>query len=201
MKNNIKLKLLKSSIGLVFCLFAYCGNTYSPKPRGYFRIDFPEKEYVEYKSNYPYYFSYPKYGKVNVYMDDSCWVNINFPRFRATIHITYHKMKADLNEYVEQSRNLVYKHTIKADAISEIEYYNKENRTFGVLYDIKGNAASSVNFFLTDSTKHFFRGALYFNVTPNKDSLAPVIDFLKEDITKLIETFHWNETEINKMNQ
>lgn len=100
-------------------------------------------------------------------------------------------MSKDVNHYLEDARTMVYKHTVKADAINEKAFINKEKKVYGVLYDIKGNAASSVQFYLTDSVTHFLRGALYFNAEPNKDSLAPAIKFIHQDIERLIETFQW----------
>ena len=174
-------------------LFAACSLDFTPKPRGYFRIDLPEKEYLHYHSaDCPYFFDYPKYGKINVYNADSFWVNLDFARFNAKIHITYLRIEDDSLGHFEETRELVYKHSIKADDINETEFFNEEKKIYGILYDIKGNVASPVNFFVSDSVKHFFRGALYFNTAPNKDSLSPVIKFLREDIVKLMETMEWN---------
>jgi len=89
------------------------------------------------------------------------------------------------------ARALAYKHTLKADAITEKVFIKPEQNVYGTVYEISGNAASSLQFFLTDSTNHYLRGALYFNAEPNKDSLAPLIDFVREDIIVLIESFEW----------
>jgi len=187
-----KKKTILLFVALSTCLIA-CSYDYSPKPRAYFRIALPEHQYQKFDTEFPYKFEHPVYSKVAVYIADSAWINVDFPQFNAKIHITYHKVEGGIDRYIEQTRNLAYKHSIKADAINEREYYSPERRVFGILYDIKGNAASQVNFFLTDSTTNFFRGALYFNNKPNKDSIAPVVEFLKEDIFKLMETFHWTE--------
>ncbi len=183
---------------LIFGLFAFflssCTGDYYPKPRGYFRIDFPEKSYVLYEGNCPYSFSYPSYATISE--DDSriaqpCWINIDFPGYNGRLHISYKTVDNNLVEYLEDTRNLAFKHTVKADAIDESLFFFDEKKVYGVLYEIKGNSASALQFFLTDSNRHFFRGALYFNVQPNKDSLAPVIDYFKEDILHMIETFAW----------
>lgn len=92
---------------------------------------------------------------------------------------------------MEDSREFVYKHTVKADAIKETFYEDYDKHVYGILYDIKGDAASSVQFFITDSTKHFIRGALYFEVRPNKDSLNPVIDFIRQDVVHMFESIKW----------
>ena len=171
-----------------------CNRNYTPKPRGYFRIDFPEKKYLLFESECPYSFEFPQYGSVNPDKDSNsepCWLNIDFPKYKGRIHISYKKAANNITEYFEDSRRFVYKHTVKADAIFENIIDIDDKNVFGILYEIKGDAASSVQFCLTDSVNHFLRGALYFSVRPNKDSLAPVIDFFKEDIIHFIETFEW----------
>ncbi|MBN2213813.1 MAG: gliding motility lipoprotein GldD [Bacteroidales bacterium] len=171
-----------------------CKHNYAPKPRGYFRIDFPEKEYTYYYSDCNYMFEYPVYGKISeidISSSEPCWINIEFPQFKGKIHITYKKMKDNLASYSEDIRTIAYKHIVKADDIIEIPVRIPEKKVFGIIYEIKGNTASSLNFYLTDSTENFISGALYFNTIPNKDSLAPVISFLKTDIEHLIETLEW----------
>ncbi|NNF02658.1 MAG: gliding motility lipoprotein GldD [Bacteroidia bacterium] len=171
-----------------------CEENYFPKPRGYFRIEFPDKKYVPYDPvSCPYKFEAPEYA--NMVMDtiglrEYCWMDVNFPRYRAQLHISYKTLDGDLEKYLEDSRSLVLKHIAKADAINEIPISNS-NGVHGVIYDIKGNAASSIQFVATDSTKHFIRAALYFRCAPNKDSLAPVLDFLKPDIAHIINSMEW----------
>jgi len=178
---------------LLLLVFA-CQPSYTPKPRGFLRIDFPEREYVLFDSVCPYTFEYPSYGKIvpdTDYLTEPCWINIDFPDFNGTIHISYKEVSQNLNDFIEDSRELTYKHTIKADAIQETVYTNPALDVHGILFDIKGNAASSIQFYLTDSNVHFLRGSLYFNVEPDKDSLAPVISFFREDIIHLVESFAW----------
>ncbi len=162
----------------------------------YFRIDLPSKTYTTLDTNTCLYrFEYPLYATIEPYDTtknrNSGWLNIQFSAFKATLHITYYDIQDNLYKYTEESRSLAYKHDIKADAIREIAYIDSKNKVFGMVYEIKGNAASPVQFYLTDSIKHFIRGSLYFNVKPNKDSLAPVITFLYEDVKHLIETLRW----------
>lgn len=173
-----------------------CKRQYTPKPAGYLRIDFPEKAYQIYNSSCPFTFEYPLYGKIiadTSRIAEPCWINIEFPGFGGKIHISYKSVRNNVNVYIEDSRTLAYKHTVKADAISETLYTNDEKKVYGLLYQIKGDAASSVQFYLTDSTRHFLRGSLYFNVQPNADSLAPVIGFFMEDIMHLVETLEWKD--------
>ena len=197
-----KIFIMKKKYNLIFVLILIITTSiwsckrddFTPKPRGYFRIDLPEKKYQKYTSNYPYTFEYPtcaNISKDNHHKKEKYWININYPDINGKIYISYKNVNNNLQEMIEDSRELAYKHTIKAESINEKIFAEPEKKVYGILYDIEGNTASSVQFFLTDSTKHFLRGALYFNVEPNKDSLAPVINFVKKDIKNLIETFEW----------
>ena len=180
---------------IAFLISAYaCNETYTPKPRGYFRIEFPDKQYVPFESNAPYSFEIPSYSHMQV--DSSAnaepwWYDLKFPKMKGTIHLTYLRINNNVEKYVEDTRTLVNKHTIKADAIEPEVFEDKERKIIAVLFEIRGNAASPYQFFVTDSVNHFLKGSLYFNVYPNKDSLAPVFKFIKKDILKIIETVKW----------
>lgn len=171
-----------------------CKEKNIPKPHGYFRIDLPAKQYHLFDSAYPYSFEYPVYSKIvpdSGYNTEPYWINVKYPGYNANIHISYKMINNNLSDMTEDAHKLAYKHTIKADAINEEMYQNYEQDVYGILYDIRGNTASSVQFWLTDSTKHYLRGALYFMAEPEEDSLAPVIDFIRDDITHMIETMKW----------
>ena len=172
-----------------------CRQKHTPKPRGYYRISFPEKSYQSYSGPCPYSFEYPVYGRVVKDLErgsEPCWINIDFPSFNGKIHISYKPVLNNLNSYLEDTYALAYKHTVKAESIREQLIDNSEKKVYGIIYNIEGNTASSVQFFLTDSTRHFLRGALYFKTTIDKDSLAPIIEFFKEDVIHFIDTFEWN---------
>jgi gliding motility-associated lipoprotein GldD len=171
-------------------------STYTPKPRGYFRIDFPKKEYKVYNGDCPFTFEYPVYAQMTV--DDErnaqpCWNNLNFPQFNGKLHLTYYDFssKKEYDDMTEGARALAMTHTIKANSIDKKLINYPDKKVYGIYYAIEGNTASSVQFFLTDSTKHYFRGALYFNEKPQYDSLQPVVKFIKKDIDRMIETFKW----------
>ena len=186
----------RGSFILLIIILMSCQNNDSPKPMGYLRIDFPEKAYQTFTNKYPYSFEYPVYGRVvkdTARLAEPFWVNVDFPQFAGKIHISYKHVNKNLPQLIDDSRNLAYKHSIKADEIEEILYTYPEKKVYGVLYDIKGNTASSVQFFLTDSTTNFLRGSLYFATKPNKDSLAPVVKFFRKDVEHLIETFSWTK--------
>lgn len=178
-------------------LFVCCGSHHSPKPRGYYRIALPqERSYTAFsRNNYPYSFEIHGIAQVAVDSDansEPYWIDICYPQYNAKIHISYKDLRRDtLANLVEDMHYLVYKHTIKADAITEQEYVSDSSGVYGFFYDIAGDAASNIQFYLTDQKRHFLRGALYFNVHPNRDSLNPVILYIAEDIRHLMETTQW----------
>jgi gliding motility-associated lipoprotein GldD len=174
-----------------------CRRKFTPKPRGYFRIDLPEKNYQEYNEGCPYVFEYPVYGHIKPdddYLSEPCWLNIEFPDYKGKIHISYKSVSGNIGLLLEDSHTLAYKHTIKAQAINETLFQNEEANVYGVMYDITGDAASAVQFFVTDSLNHYLRGSLYFNLQPNSDSLAPVIDFFRQDMIHLVESIRWKDS-------
>lgn len=181
---------------LIIVLCAGCDNTYFPKPRGYFRIDLPVKKYKFFDSvPFPYLFSYPEYTLIEPdkeRVDEPFWINVHFLPFDATLYLSYKKVNNNLNVYIDDAHTFVTKHIPKATGINENVYINEAEKVYGLVYNIEGaDVASPMQFYLTDSTTHYVRGALYFNTAPNNDSLAPVIDFIKQDITYMIETFKW----------
>jgi gliding motility-associated lipoprotein GldD len=179
---------------IVICFQFGCRERAVPKPRGYFRIDLPAKEYRVYDTICPFVFEYPVYGYISYDVgknSEPCWFNLVFPHYKAIIHFSYKPVNQDLEAILKETYDYAYSHSIKADAITEQPWQNSEKKVYGILYDIKGNTASSIQFFVTDSSKHFLRGALYFSAEPKADSLAPVIRFFREDIIHMIETFKW----------
>lgn len=194
MKTNLLLTYFFAFGG--FMLLFACGSDPIPKPTAYYRIDLPEKEYGQVDSiPFPFSFELPNYAKVNLKRtsSDPEFLNLDFPRFGARLHLSYKPIDTNVYQMLEDARSLVYKHVVKAQDIQENIVENSEARVYGTYYEIAGNAASGAQFYLTDSTNHFLRGALYFNVEPNYDSLAPVQNFLKEDIERMIESFRWEE--------
>jgi len=173
----------------VSMLMYSCDESYTPRPKGYFRIELPEKKYSNYQNtDCPYTFDLPVYARVINYQDSvtqPCWKYIRFPEFNAEIFLSYRKVDTNIGKFIEDARTLAYKHTVKAESIDET-YIETANGIHAMIYDIGGNAASSVQFYATDSTSHFIRGALYFNVAPQPDSLAPVIQFLRKDVEAMI---------------
>ncbi len=187
MKKSHSIYFLLLSISLFSC------QKYTPKPMGYYRIEIPENSYKPFDSiDYPYMFEMSKYANIIPQPEEKgekFWINIFYPAFNGTIHCSYKQVNNDLQQISEDTREFVYKHTIKADEITEQPFVNEETNTYGILYKLEGNTASPAQFVLTDSVHYFFRGALYFNAQPNKDSIAPVADFIYKDIVELMETF------------
>ena len=186
---------------VILCLAAVvlgCNSGYTPRPRGYFKIDLPNKQYRVFDSaGYPYTFEYPVYGMVvkdSVFFDEKPenWINIDFPQFEGRIHISYKRIgRNNFDSLVNDAFNMSFKqHTYKASGISPEEFTTPQGYG-GVYFTLKGNAATSNQFFITDSVKHFLRGALYFSATPNADSLEPVNRFLRQDVEHLINTLRW----------
>lgn len=196
---NLGMTDLKRILSVIFTLGILifidgCREPYFPKPRTYFRIDFPEKEYADFKSECSFSFQYPVYGiveKTALANAEPCWYNISFKDYKATIYLTYKPLRDNLSTHVEDVRKIVYKHIIKADDITETRIIDPKRSVYGLIYDIEGNAASSVNFYITDSVSGFLSGSLYFNVPTNRDSLAPAIQFFRQDIVHLIQSFSW----------
>jgi gliding motility-associated lipoprotein GldD len=178
--------------------FASCSGNhdYSPKPRGYFRIIFPKKEYQEYTGGCPISFVYPKYADIEPDRNKDakpCWMNMYFKQFDGTLHLSYEHIgsKKEFDELVEDAHKLSFKHTIKATSIDQGVIAYPDRKVYGIYYTIDGNAASAVQFYLTDSTKNYIRGALYFNTEPRLDSIQPVLTFVKDDVNLMIRSFRW----------
>ncbi len=173
-------------------LLAGCSNPPVPKPEGYPRFDFPEKEYGPSDSILPYSFDMPRYAQLE-YRPDGSGTNIVIPRYKATIYLSYYDKPGALDTLFEDAHTMAYKHSVKADAIEEKVFENAQDSVYAMLYRIKGNVASSVQFYATDSVRRFLRGALYFYSEPNIDSLAPAVHFFEADVLRMIETLKWRD--------
>jgi gliding motility-associated lipoprotein GldD len=188
-------------IGIVSYFFTACNSPYTPKPKGYFKINFPEKKYQTFDvAGYPYTFEYPVYAQIlkdstffNTQAENPWWINIDFPQFNGRIYISYKAIGANqLDKLVNDAFKLTNKHTTKASSIDEM-LINTPNNIHGVFFNVGGDVATANQFFVTDSSRHFLRGALYFDATPNQDSLGIVNDYLVKDMQHLINTFKWRK--------
>ena len=189
---------LKYKVILFLCVavvLGTCGDSApQPKPYGYFRIDFPEKSYREFQHK-QVTFRYPEYATVVIdpmgnHQGD--WFDVSFPAFNAKIHLSYHPIDHNFDVLVEDARSLALKHIQKASGIRQTLIQHDSTRVYGLIYDISGvETASACQFFLSDTTTNFLRGALYFNIAPNNDSLAPIIRFIRQDIDTLAHSLRW----------
>lgn len=190
-------KLINSlALQLVMLVAVSCGDdTPQPKPRGYFRIDLPEKQYVTLDTMPRYSFEYPVYATITPdyhSLEEKDWANVEFPTFKGTIHLSYKNVDDNLSEYLEDSYLMITKHITKATGIRDSVIINKDKNVYGLVYFLDGEGvASPLQFYLTDSTRHFMRGSLYFNLYPNNDSMQPVIKYITEDVRHLIKTLEW----------
>ena len=194
MKNKVSILLATL---VITCIAVSCDRQsgYLPKPRGYFRIDLPEKAYIKVDTIERYRFDCPQYALVTpdpYSPDEKNWVNIEMPQFKGSIHLTHKDVKDNLGEYLEDVHTMVTKHLQKANGVRDTLIVNEEHQVYGLLIEMDGKGvATPMQFYLTDSTKNFVRGALYFNFKPDNDSMQPVINFIREDIDHMIETFEW----------
>lgn len=216
MKTTQRIVLTLVVISVVF--LSACNSTYTSRKKGYYKIDFPQRAYVLFDDpSFPYSFEYPAYAKIvtdSTYFDSNpenpYWRNVDFPQFNARIFLSYkniggkalykvkqadgsYKDSLGINQFdkmVNDAFNLTNKNEAVATSIKD-SVFRTPNAVSGVFFKVGGNAATARQFFMSDTIRHFIRGALYFDTTPNADSLKPVQDFLQADIEHLINTFRW----------
>lgn len=183
-------------IVLLMVLLVSCGRASTPRPYGYYRITVPDTAYCDFASqypSYPYTFALSRNAVVRprTDVDEPYWINIWYPSLDATIHCSYKPVRKNLRELTNDALEFVYRNASHANAIPEKDYTHPEAKVYGVLFDLEGNTASSCQFFVTDSTKNFFRASVYCNCPPNADSLAPVYNYLRRDVVRMVESFEW----------
>ena len=198
------MKFLKYTTGLLFIAYMLpaCNSDYQPeaKRKGYFKIDFPEKKYQAFdQPGYPYTFEYPVYANItkdSTFFGDKAedwWINIDVPRFGGRIYVSYKQIrnKNQIDSLAEDAYKMAHKQHVDVSTGIDDSLMKTPNGAEGIYYSLKGNTATANQFFLTDSTHNFLRGALYFDAAPNEDSLGIVNDFLKKDLQHLINTLKW----------
>jgi len=197
-KNRRNSFLLCTSILVVLLLLGSCRKSYQPKPHGYNRLILPEPAYVLSPDTLPYQFEYSRHARLyrdTSWIRDKHWVEIHYPQLNATIHVTYKSVSKSeklLREYLQDAYVLTAKHQIKAYAIDETIVRTPSGKT-AVIAELEGEVPSQFQFTMTDSTEHFLRAAVYFNVAVQNDSLRPAIEYLKRDAMQLINTLTWNK--------
>ena len=186
------------SLALVFFLVS-CGDDYIPKPNAYLRLEYPEAEYNTPKFDLPFTFQTnalaTKITKQAIGGTTETYaVNINYPALKGTIFLTYKAIESDkknLNDFLRDAQKFTLEHTIKADEIPKYPFESKETKVYGMLSEVRGNAASPAQFYVTDSVNHFLTGSVYFKAKPNYDSLYPAAQYLQNDLRRMMETLKW----------
>jgi gliding motility-associated lipoprotein GldD len=193
------MKQIITAIFLLSTLLSCSGKSeqaYAPKPKGYNRIALPPHNYQGLKEDHPYYF---EYSKSAVILPDTFaeaephWIFIYYPKLKANIQLTYKKVgnkEERLKDFIDDAYKLAGKHQIRASSIKEKITPYKSGHTV-TIFKLEGDVPSPYQFFTTDSTVHFLRGAIYFPTATSNDSLAPVIDYLQKDMEHLINTLEW----------
>ncbi len=175
----------------LFVTLISCDEDVLPKPKAYLSLEYPKKSYKKLPIKRPYTFNVLK--NTNIIDDKNNWLKIKYPELKASIDITYRPVQNNMKELLTEAEKLVFKHAVKAEQIIPKDFVNPKKRVFGSLYEITGNAASQLQFHVTDSTHHFIKGSLYFYAKPNYDSILPAVAYIKKDILKLIETLEWKK--------
>jgi gliding motility-associated lipoprotein GldD len=185
------------SFTLLFLLVS-CGGDYLPKPKGYNRIDLPERGFQSLDDDLPYFFEHSVNAKVeqdSFNLADKTRINLNYQSLGGKIHLTYFALDTegkDIKTVINDVINLTAKHQIKAYGIEESMMVTPKGYT-GVVAELSGEVPTQFQFFVTDSTKNFLRGALYFNTAMKNDSLAPAIEYIKVDMIHLINTLEFKK--------
>lgn len=184
----------KLNIFLIIIMLASCEEEIQPRPKAFLSLEYPEADYEILRTKCPYVFekneiATPKKPVGGKY----CWLNLEYDLLGGTIFLTYQPIRNNLDSLLSDAQKLPLQHTIKAEAIEGDVYVNPYRRTYGMFYEVQGDAASQAQFYLTDSVNHFITGSVYFNVRPNFDSIFPAADYLKQDIRHLMETVRWTE--------
>ncbi len=183
--------MIRSFILLLVSIVLFsCYKENQPKPYGNLRLDFASPKYHIFSNNCPFNFEISHLAKLYPAKQD-CWYNISYPSMKANIYFTYHPIQNNINIHTKEVEKMVYEHTIRANAIDTKSFSFKDKKIYGNVYVLTGQTASNIQFYATDSSKHFITGSLYFKTRPKPDSLAPAVDYVKKDIIHLVETLQW----------
>lgn len=176
---------------LIFTMvLSSCKEEVMPKPRAMLRLEYRTGDTQQYNTR-SFTFEFNKKAVVEREAENS--VTLKYPEMKGTIFMTYKPVKGNLSQLLNDAQKLSYEHVVKADDIIEQPYIDQDQRVFGMYYEVKGDAASQAQFYLTDSLQHFVTGSLYFYAKPNYDSVYPAAVYLQKDIRRIMETLRWNE--------
>lgn len=179
--------------GLMFSLLAVsCKDDAVPKPKGQLRLDYPTAKYGPFSNVSPNCsFTFDVNESAKVKMKQDCSMEIEYPKMKATIYLNYKPVKGNIDQLLRDAQKLTYEHVVKADDIAEQPFLNPVNKAYGMFYQVGGNAATNAQFYVTDSTRHFLVGSVYFYAKPNYDSIFPAAAYIKNDMRKIMETVRW----------
>jgi gliding motility-associated lipoprotein GldD len=182
------MKKLFALVALSIMFFNCSDDNMMPKPKAQLRLEYEKPIYkkIDFK-----YFSFDKSQLAQVEKINDKRINLHYPKMKATVYLTYNLVKKNLDTLLRDAEKFTLEHTVKADEIITRDFINNKNRVFGSMNLVTGNAASQMQFHITDSLQHFIDGSLYFYAQPNYDSIMPAVDYLRADITKLLETLQW----------
>ena len=185
-------KISRAGIAVIFgMVLTGCGEDAVPKPKAYLRLDYPEAAYKLYDGSCPYNFGVNSLARVSD--KGGCNLTVEYPKMKATVYLTYKPVTGNnLEALLRDAQKLTYEHVIKADEIQEQPFINKEKKVYGMFYQVGGNAANNAQFYVTDSTRHFLTGSVYFYAKPNFDSVLPAASYIKDDMRNIMETLKWN---------
>ena len=183
--------MLKKIVSVLpFVLLASCQKDTMPKPIGELRLEYPKAEYRKFEGPCHFNFEYSKYAEVQE-GKQPCWFYLTYPEMKAKFFITYIPVQGDIMAHIKEAERMVYKHTIKANAIETKSFEYPKRKVYGNFYELKGQTASNIQVYATDSTRHFLTANLYFNSRPKPDSLAPAVEYIKKDLMHMLDTFEW----------
>lgn len=179
---------------ILTCVCFSCKDDPRPKPKGFLALEYPEARYERIDIGCPYTFDKNSIAEVSPSRNRiPCWIQLDYTNMKGSIFITYQPVRNNLDSLLTDAQKLPLQHTIKADVIEGDIYTNDIHKTYGMFYEVDGDAASQAQFYLTDSTDHFLTGSVYFQSLPNFDSIVPAADYLKKDIRHLMESLKWRE--------
>jgi gliding motility-associated lipoprotein GldD len=185
----MKLPVKKSLLLFIALVFFSCKDETVPKPASQLRLDYPAPNYTVLNTNCPFSFEINTAAQLK---NNSCSYEIQYPKMKATVYLTYKEVHNDIDKLLLDAQNLTYKlHTLKADDILEQPFVNPNKKVYGMFYKVGGNAATNALFYATDSTKHFMTGSVYFYAKPNYDSILPASQYVQDDMRRIMETMVW----------
>lgn len=185
MRNN----LLLLGCCLVLGLLCSCKEDPQPKPRALLRLEYPRPAYRLMDAPCPFEFEYNQMAVAGV--REGCDMVLDYRPMNGSVYLTYKPVEGNLRELLSDAQKLSYQHVVKADNIVEQPYVNEQERVYGMFYEVRGDAASQSQFYVTDSTRHFVTGSVYFYAKPNYDSILPAASYLQQDIRRIMETIRW----------